>query len=145
MKVVGYIALAVGILVAVCALFMNVSVPTVGGMRVNNIGLMEQRQTWLIFGGFVALAGLLAALLGDKFSSPSTAKCPFCAEKVNVEAIKCKHCGSDITATSTGSINTATDQNNSESSRLDGIGGDAKYIVAALIIMAGFIVFLLIY
>lgn len=29
-------------------------------------------------------------------SDPETKKCPFCAEPILVEAIKCKHCGSSI-------------------------------------------------
>jgi len=34
-----------------------------------------------------------------------TKKCPFCAEEVRVEAIKCKHCGSDLSKSS--SVETA--------------------------------------
>jgi MFS family permease len=32
-------------------------------------------------------------------STPTTKVCPFCAEDVKVEAIKCKHCQSDLTVT----------------------------------------------
>jgi hypothetical protein len=30
--------------------------------------------------------------------APKTKTCPFCAENVRAEAIKCKHCGSDISS-----------------------------------------------
>ena len=31
---------------------------------------------------------------------PRTRKCPFCAEDIQVAAVKCKHCGSDLTRSS---------------------------------------------
>ncbi|MDD5176762.1 MAG: superinfection immunity protein [Sterolibacterium sp.] len=33
-----------------------------------------------------------------KKSPSATRACPFCAEEIKIEAIKCKHCGSDIPA-----------------------------------------------
>lgn len=36
------------------------------------------------------------AILDYKDKNPTTMNCPFCAEKVLINAIKCKHCLSDL-------------------------------------------------
>lgn len=51
-----------------------------------------------------ALIAVLAARNGEQVAADGGAvdgyrKCPFCAEAVRFEAIKCKHCASDLTGT----------------------------------------------
>lgn len=38
-----------------------------------------------------------AKLAPQVITVAATRRCPFCAEDVRIEAIKCKHCGSDLT------------------------------------------------
>ncbi|PLR48623.1 zinc ribbon domain-containing protein [Chimaeribacter arupi] len=44
-------------------------------------------------------------------------KCPFCAELVRKEAVKCKHCGSDISGNSHSASNVKTDEEYLEEAR----------------------------
>lgn len=59
---------------------------------------------WGIISFFLSpiIAGIALAVLGEDFDADvdagSLKKCPFCAELIKPEAIKCKHCGSDIAA-----------------------------------------------
>lgn len=107
MKGFGTFALIVGICWVVFALSMDVSVST-GMGRVNNLGLMADRQVHAIVGGMIALAGLVMLILGGKVSAsaPSalaemdTRHCPLCAETIKNAAVKCKHCGAEIEAVS---------------------------------------------
>ncbi|GLX91980.1 hypothetical protein Pfra02_45480 [Pseudomonas fragi] len=107
MKGFGTFALIVGICWVVFALSMDISVST-GMGRVNNLGLMADRQVHAIVGGMIALAGLVMLIFGGKVSAsaPSalaevdTRPCPLCAETIKNAAIKCKHCGAEVEAMS---------------------------------------------
>lgn len=100
----GTFAIFVGICWLIFALGMDVSVATGSGGRVNNLGLMADRQVHTIVGGMITLAGLLMVLLGGKGAATpvraetDTRPCPLCAETIKRAAVKCKHCGADVEA-----------------------------------------------
>lgn len=100
MRSFGYFVLVVGLVCIVGALAMDVSVSS-GTGRVNNIGLMAERQNFILIGGLILLVGVIMAVAGKRQkdvlgSSNDCRACPICAETIKCAAVKCRHCGSEI-------------------------------------------------
>lgn len=100
----GYGVAGLGVVILLFALTMNTAVETEFG-SVNNLGLMNDKQNYIILGGFVMLIGIVMALFGGSNESQPESdatinnhirKCPACAELVSREAVKCKHCGDKL-------------------------------------------------
>ncbi len=112
----GKIVVILGACGAVFALNMDTSVSTAFG-RVQNIGLLNDRQNYLIISCVVIVAGVLMTLLGrfgvsSAHAEPSTGQgvpdhassmrqCPHCAEQIKAEAKLCRFCNSEVIPTIT--------------------------------------------
>lgn len=100
MKNWGLALILVGIISCILSLSMDTSVSTSSGSRVNNIGLMNDQQNYLIFSGLISVIGVLLFIFGpnstnkyDVYLQNSEDKsCPQCAEKVKAEARICRFC-----------------------------------------------------
>ncbi len=66
MKGFGWVLLVIGILAAFAAFNMDVSVATSYGGRVNNFGLMAQRQNYILISCFVIFCGLMMVIFGGR-------------------------------------------------------------------------------
>ncbi|MNI41883.1 hypothetical protein D3C73_961470 [compost metagenome] len=106
MRNFGYLVLVVGLLCMVGALAMDVSVSS-GAGRVNNIGLLAERQNFILIGGLMLLVGLIMVIAGKRQmetvgGSSDSRACPICAETIKCAAVKCKHCGSEVESINNG-------------------------------------------
>lgn len=74
-----------------------------------------------------------AAQRGD---SAEFRKCPFCAEVVRREALKCKHCGSELTPAAPAPNPSPADRVADAAARKTALGITAVIVVVALVIVA---------
>ena len=95
-KTWGNVLFVVGLGVILYTLNMKVSVTSPYG-EINNFGLMNERQNYLILGGLASVVGIIISFMNGRESlaigAADSKKCPACAELIKVEAAKCRHCG----------------------------------------------------
>lgn len=97
MKKFGVILLIVGIIIVLFSISMDTTVATNFGGRVNNLGLMNAQQNYLILGCVLFLGGILSMIFGNNQTvERDEINCPYCAEKILKQAKICKHCGKEL-------------------------------------------------
>jgi hypothetical protein len=74
MKKFGIILTSLGVITLLFTLNMDTTVETVGGMKVNNIGLMNDKQNYIIVSGILLVIGLLIFLFSTKNNNVNTFK-----------------------------------------------------------------------
>lgn len=102
---IGILLLVLGTIGMAVALCINTSVLTSVG-AINNLGLMNDKQNYIIISSVVLLVGVVFAVAGlmknntatlsGQAATSETMECPACAEVIKAKATVCRFCGYKI-------------------------------------------------
>lgn len=99
----GVVLIVIGLIWGIVAFNMTTAVETGSHIigAVHNLDLADKRRTHLMISGLLIVVGTVLFGFGSSQNSPTvptknTRKCPFCAESVNIEAVKCRFCGESL-------------------------------------------------
>ena len=109
MKKIGILVLVIGMISLIATLGIDTSVAS-GSSRVHNIGLMNDKQNFLLISIAILIIGVVFLAVGGRnveshmapvhplhlHENLSSRTCPFCAENIKFQAIICRYCGRDI-------------------------------------------------
>lgn len=119
MKKIGTLALVIGLIALIATLVMDTSVAS-GSGRVHNIGLMNEKQNFLLVSIALVIIGAVLWALGNRdanllsespiASTRDMRKCPSCAELVRTEAVRCRFCQQELSPISSPSLLPQTDE-----------------------------------
>jgi di/tricarboxylate transporter len=103
------VLIAIGSVALLSSLFMDTSVETALGNRVNNIGLMKDQQNYVLVSVVLLVIGVILNVSNrSKNRSTSippknndeldTKICPYCAETIKQKATICRYCNKNQTS-----------------------------------------------
>lgn len=120
MKKIGILVLVIGLIGLIATLGVDTSVASSYGKRVHNIGLMNEKQNFLLVFVTMTIIGAILWALGNRdtnflsespiASTRDMRKCPSCAELVRAEAVRCRFCQQELSPISSLSPLPQTDE-----------------------------------